>query len=250
MGSGAFVRALERKRHPIPLVSLCLSAVSALLFLVPSAAAALEYDRVAIGSGQVWRLVTGHLVHYSFDHFFWDTITFGILAVVCERKSDRRFVGCLFTSAVLISLALWFCAPSIDRYRGLSGVDSALFALLAAELFIEGIRSATRQQVAVAATCLTGFLLKTAFELATSHTLFVTSLGSGAVGVPVAHLVGAATGLMASSRRFVFCSSTRMPFWASFSTLPRMIRPVKPVRPSDRLRLTFTNQNPRPRAGS
>jgi rhomboid family GlyGly-CTERM serine protease len=247
MRSGAFVPTLKKRRHPTPLASLCLSAISILLFLLPAAAGALEYDRIAIGSGQIWRLLTGHLVHYSYDHFFWDTITFVALAVVCERSnSTRRLLTCMTTAAVCISLAMWFWAPLIERYRGLSGVDSALFALLTAEVFTEGRRSANRMQVAVASTCLTGFLLKIAFELATGQTVFVTSLGSGAVGVPLAHLVGAAVGLIASSRRFVFCRSARMPFWASFSTLPRMMRPVKPVRPSDRLRLTSTNQNPRP----
>jgi len=194
VGSGAFVRSLDRKRHPIPLVSLCLSAITALLFLLPPAAAALEYDRVAIGSRQVWRLVTGHLVHYSFDHFFWDTLMFGVLAVVCERRNRLRFFACVIASAASISLAMWFWAPSIYRYRGLSGVDSALFALVAAELFTEGIRSATRMHVAMAAACFTGFVLKSVFELTTGQTVFVTSLGFGAVSVPLAHVVGAATG--------------------------------------------------------
>jgi rhomboid family GlyGly-CTERM serine protease len=196
VGSGAFVRSLDRKRHPIPLVSLCLSAVTTLLFLFPSAAGALEYNRPAIVSGQIWRLATGHLVHYSFDHFFWDTLTLGVLAVVCERRNQLRFCTCAIVSAASISLAMWFWAPSIYRYRGLSGVDSAVFALVAGELFSEGIRSATRMHVAIAAACLTGFVLKSVFELTTGQTVFVTSLGFGAVGVPLAHLVGAATGVV------------------------------------------------------
>lgn len=187
-------------------------------------------------------------MHYSLNHFFWDTITFSLLGIACERNSAARLLTCVTASGALISLAMWLFTPSISRYRGLSGVDSALFALLAAELFREGVRSKRKGQVTAAVTCLAGFLLKTVFELSTGQTVFVTNLGSGAVGVPLAHLVGATAGWMISSRRFVFCSSARIPFWASFSTLPRMIRPVNPVRPSDRLRLTSTNQNPRPLA--
>jgi hypothetical protein len=115
---------------------------------------------------------------------------------VCERRDRLRFLTCVIASAVFISLAMWLWAPSIYRYRGLSGVDSALFALVAAELLSEGIRSATPKHVAMAATCLTGLVLKSVFELTTGQTVFVTSLGFGAVGVPLAHLVGAAIGVV------------------------------------------------------
>lgn len=52
MGPGAFSAALDRRRHPVPLVSICLTAASVFAFLFPSAAGALEYDRAAIGSGR------------------------------------------------------------------------------------------------------------------------------------------------------------------------------------------------------
>ena len=234
MKSGAFSLPCDPRRHP----TVFLSAVSTLIFLLPSVAPYLEYDRAAIASGETWRLVTGHLVHYSFDHFFWDAITFLALGAACERFGATRLLACLAASALAISASIWLCLPSVATYRGLSGVDSALFGLL--------IAASGRTTLSV--ICLAGFFLKMAFELATGQTIFVTNLGSGAVGVPLAHLVGAAAGLAAgSSRRFVFSRRARMPFCTSPSTLPRIRRPVKPVRPSDRLRLTFTNQNPRPR---
>ena len=40
----------------------------------------------------------------------------------------RRVLG------ALLPLLVGACAPEIERYRGLSGIDSALFALLVVEL--------------------------------------------------------------------------------------------------------------------
>ncbi len=234
MWSGALSSLFDPRRHP----TILLFAMSALVFLVPSSGPYLEYNRSAIATGEVWRLVTGHLVHYSFDHFFWDAITLVLLGLASERFGVSRLLACLAASALVISASIWFCLPSIATYRGLSGVDSALFALL--------VTASGRTTIGI--MCLVGFLLKTLYEVTTGQTVFVTNLGSGAVAIPLAHLAGAAAGLAAgSSRRFVFSRSAMRPFCASPSTLPRMRRPVNPVRPSDRLRLTFTNQNPRPR---
>jgi rhomboid family GlyGly-CTERM serine protease len=136
------------------------------------------------------------LAHYSFDHFFWDLSAFGLLGLACERRSRARFLVCVTISAVAIALAVWFVLPGMTAYRGLSGVDSALFALLCVELWTEGVRSRRPTLVAGAAACLTAFLFKISFELLTGHNLFVETLESGTVGVPLAHVVGATVGFL------------------------------------------------------
>lgn len=163
---------------------------------MPSLAAQLQYDRGAIAAGEIWRLLSGHWVHYSFDHFFWDVLAFGFLGLACERRSRSRFLVCLTASAFAISLSVWFCLPGMRAYGGLSGVDSALFALLVAELWSEGVRARGPEQFTMAAACLAGFVLKISFELVTGNTLVVESLGSGTVGVPLAHVAGATVGLL------------------------------------------------------
>jgi len=64
------------------------------------------------------------------------------------------------------------------------------------ELRSEAVRSGTPEQIIVPAACLAAFVLKVSFELATGDTIFVKSLGSGTVGVPLAHVVGAAVGCL------------------------------------------------------
>jgi len=180
----------------IPCASLLLSLAAACIFACPSLAARLEYDRAAIAAGEIWRLFSGHWVHYGFDHFFWDVLAFGFLGAACERRSRPRFLVCVTASALAISLSVWFGMPGMNAYRGLSGIDSALLVLLFMELWSEAGRAGQPKQIVIPAACLMAFVCKVSYELATGDTIFVKSLGSGMVGVPLAHVAGAAVGFL------------------------------------------------------
>ena len=180
----------------MPCASLLLSLVAAFIFACPSLAARLEYNRAAIAAGEIWRLFSGHWVHYGFDHFFWDVLAFGFLGAACERRSRPRFLVSVIASALAISLSVWFGLSGMSAYRGLSGIDSALVVLLFMELWSEAGRSGQPKQIVIPAACLIAFVGKVTYELATGDTIFVKSLGSGMVGVPLAHVAGAAVGFL------------------------------------------------------
>jgi rhomboid family GlyGly-CTERM serine protease len=169
-------------------MALALSASAVAAFLVPGAARWLEYDRGAIAGGELWRLVTGHLAHWSAEHLAWDLIAFLALGVLCERESRARFLACAAGATVTVSLALWWAMPGLDRYRGLSGLDSALFVLLAVSLIRQGVS----RGVLAGAWALVALLGKLAWEGATGGALFVHDPGLAAV--PLAHLAGALVG--------------------------------------------------------
>jgi rhomboid family GlyGly-CTERM serine protease len=180
----------------IPCASLLLSLLAAFIFVCPSLAAHLEYNRTAIAAGDIWRLLSGHWVHYGFDHFFWDVLAFGFLGAACERRSRHRLFVCVTSSALAISLSVWYGLPGMNAYRGLSGIDSALVVLLFMELWSEARRSGQPKQIVIPAACLIAFVCKVSYELSTGDTIFVKSLGSGMVGVPLAHVAGAAVGFL------------------------------------------------------
>ena len=90
--------------------------------------------------------------------------------------------------AVLIPVAVLLFAPEVGAYRGLSGVASAMFALL---LVFER-RRLTWPVVTVAIL----FAAKLAFEAVTGGSVFANDLGDGVVAVPVAHLAGALVGVI------------------------------------------------------
>ena len=201
-----------------PCASRFFAAAAVVVFQWPGHGAHHQYDRAAIAAGEVWRLVSGHWVHYSLDHVFWDVIAFAALGVACERTSRARFLVCLVASALAISVAVWLMLPEIQVYRGLSGIDSALFTFLAASMWNDGCRSERPGLQAIAMACVSAFLLKVAFELITGRTVFVKEMDPQAVGVPLAHIVGAGCGLLVGAGSRLVLRSSRTPQWISSTT--------------------------------
>ncbi|MCE9584104.1 MAG: rhombosortase [Planctomycetes bacterium] len=165
------------------------------ILLPPAAATGLELDRTRAFHGEIWRMLTCHWAHYSFSHFLWSFIPFVFLAVLCERDSRGRFLACLAGAALIVPLAVWVAAPSISTYRGLSGLDSALFTLLAATVAREKARERSWGWVAAAALVVLAFAGKLLFEATTARGFFLDTHASGMTPVPVAHLAGALVGL-------------------------------------------------------
>jgi rhomboid family GlyGly-CTERM serine protease len=160
----------------------------------PLAAEAWEYNRESILHGEWSRLLTGHLTHWNFDHLFWDAATFLLLGIACVWRSLGRTVTTLLGAAVAISASLLLFQPEMATYRGLSGLDSALFTLLAAMIWRESRRDGRWKLGAVAIAAGAGFLAKAAYESATGTTLFVDSSAAGFIPLASAHLIGGAVG--------------------------------------------------------
>ena len=91
----------------------------------------LQYDREAIAQGELWRLVTCHLVHFGLEHLVWDTAVFALLAVLCWRLGRVRCLVSLGAATLAIPAVLFVLQPGLPTYRGLSGLDSALFVTAA-----------------------------------------------------------------------------------------------------------------------
>jgi rhomboid family GlyGly-CTERM serine protease len=176
-----------------------LAAVAVGVWLLPDSGAWLAYERDPIPAGELWRLVTGHFVHWSPGHLVWDVGTFLVLGAACELRSRRRFSVCLAGSAIAIPCAVWLLLPELELYAGLSGIDSALFALLGADLVREHWERRSPAVLATGLVLLLAFALKVGFEITTGGTVFVADLGRGIVPVPHAHLAGALVGLLASA---------------------------------------------------
>jgi rhomboid family GlyGly-CTERM serine protease len=158
----------------------------ALLAQAPGVASRLELDRAAVARGEVWRLLTGHWTHWTLDHFLWDSLAFLALAVLCETLVPRRLLlATVMGSALAVSAGVWLALPDIGAYRGLSGIDSALFVLLA--LTLPG---------KLARVALAAFLAKILWEVSTGSILFAEA--DSFVPVPLAHLIGGAWGLAMS----------------------------------------------------
>ncbi len=180
----------------LPGASLLIAASAVCVSLTSPLAEWLQYDRTAVAAGQFWRFITCHLAHWSFDHLLWDGMALVALGVLCEVEQRRTFLWCVGISALLIPVSLWICVPNLDFYRGLSGIDSAIFMLLATTVLRENTAARRWGGVIVAGFVTAGFLGKTGFELLTGDTLFVDSAAAGMVPLPLVHVVGALVGLI------------------------------------------------------
>lgn len=180
-----------------PYLSMIMGTFALILFTFNDVGSSLQYDKTAIASGELWRIITGHCVHWSFDHFLWCVITFVALGAICERQNRPGFILSVSLSAIVIPVFCWFADPAMHFYRGLSGLCSTIFVVA----FIQMVQKAASDKdlLGVILPTLAGcfFIAKTLFEFITGQALFVqgTTLFTS---VPLAHLAGALVGVITS----------------------------------------------------
>ncbi|MFT3830697.1 MAG: rhombosortase [Opitutaceae bacterium] len=193
VGGNAVHPGASRARCRLPFLTLALSLAALAVWALPGVAAALQFDRAALGAGEWWRFVTGHWAHWSGEHLAWDLVVFAVFGAMLEARSRRGLAVVVAGAALAISGAVALGARSLAFYRGLSGIDSALFTAFFAQLLGDARRERAVLPALVPAVALLGFVGKAVYELVTGATLFV-SADSTFVVVPLAHVVGAGVG--------------------------------------------------------
>jgi len=178
----------------LPLLTLLLGGLAAIASLSPALACALQFDRTLIASGQIWRLFTGHFAHWTASHLAWDLAAFTLLGILLERRSRPLLAATLAASSLSISGAVVALQPEPATYRGLSGIDCALFAAFAMRSLADARAVGRRLHLLLSALALFGLLAKLAAEHIRSAPLFVAP-SSDFLPVPLAHLTGALAGL-------------------------------------------------------
>lgn len=193
-------------------ISLALSGLALVLFAIPALGSHLEFHfndvcwldvtqkldqhhhslPSLVGLQNVLRVFGCNWLHWSANHLFWDTLMFFAISSLCERLSRTAFLGTTITSALLIPPMVMITTPELVSYRGLSGIDTALFALLATTWLLTEIHRQQWIRSLVFLGLLFGMAAKIAYELTAQHTLFVSD--TSFTPVPLAHLTGAVIG--------------------------------------------------------
>lgn len=120
----------------------------------------LEFDRHALLAGQLWRLWTGHLVHYSMRHALIDFAVVLAAAVIVVQLSAspgagmRRLLAALGLGAPFVSLGMLAVAPHCLYYRGASGIAAMLVVMAGGALWPRAARSTRATLLLMAATLL------------------------------------------------------------------------------------------------
>lgn len=158
------------------------------------------YEREAIGDGQVWRLLTGQLVHLNAVHLALNLLGLAGVMAVWGRQLARpcALLVTYLGSACAVGLGLWWLEPQLAWYAGASGALHGLFAA--------GIILATETGRMLRAAAALGLLLKLVLE---AH---VETGTAGLIGAPVihaAHLYGAFGGVVSALTWRLLCRSSQ-----------------------------------------
>jgi rhomboid family GlyGly-CTERM serine protease len=140
----------------------------------------------------VLKLLTCHLTHWSSEHLFWDVSMFVALGVICERAAAKAYYATLLGSALFVPLSVMLSNPAIDVYRGLSGIDTGIFALFASISLSKSLKVSDKGSIVVFGAMLVLLWCKIGFEFWSGGVLFVKQVNFEPV--PVAHAVGALLG--------------------------------------------------------
>lgn len=140
-----------------------------------------------LGDGLFHTLWTGHLLHYTFEHFLWDASIFVVLAILLWKEESWRIWGWLLISTPLISITVFLINPQLTEYRGLSALATLLYTRYCLGLFNRG---EDWRRYVFGLLPLAGLLAKISYEFIYESTLFVSDLGPDIVPLPQAHLGG------------------------------------------------------------
>ena len=171
----------------VPWLTMAVTLFSVLLSLMPDALMAFCFDAEAVKQGEWWRLLSGHLVHSSFDHLWWDALAFFCVGWYLEVQSPKLLLIALLSGFVFVNSLLLSPWSSLDYYCGLSGL---LFAPLTLALWIHWQHNKGVLAVMPMLICIT----KVVWECSQHSTLLVAS---GWPAYPQAHLAGIVGGLLA-----------------------------------------------------
>lgn len=145
----------------------------------------MRYERAGLLRGQLWRLVSAHLVHLSLAHALLNCAALALLwALFARTLSPRRWAWVLGCSALAIDAGFWLLRPGIEWYVGASGV---LHGACAA-----GAGAALRRGQDLGAVLLLLLIVKLVYE----HQSGLSIFAAGMPILPDAHLFGALGGLI------------------------------------------------------
>lgn len=149
---------------------------------------ALHYQRSALEQGQLWRAISGHLLHANHWHLLLNLAGL-LLALLLHGRylSARQLLLQWLVFTLAISALLYLFSAHIYSYVGLSGVLHAMLTLGA----IKDVQQAERSGYLL----LAGLLVKVGYEQWQGPDAELASLIGADVAID-AHLYGVLTGVL------------------------------------------------------
>lgn len=168
----------------VPIITLALVLLSVVVFYRPDLFDQFVYNRQAVLNGEVWRIFSAPLAHFSMSQLFWDLLVFSAFGCALENLSRRILLAILVLTATFSGLIYLIFLPDLAYYGGLSGVTTGIVAYLC-----------LRQITAAKGKGLWGVILalliiKIATEIIFDRPIFAWNPIPGFMLLPSAHLIG------------------------------------------------------------
>jgi rhomboid family GlyGly-CTERM serine protease len=173
----------------IPWWSLGLVAVALLAQGFDGAADLLVYDRKGLAAGELWRLLTGHLVHFSAAHLVNNLLVVVPAVWLVETRYRKDTGPLLLAAASAVGIAVFVGATEIQQFGGASGISLAVLTYACMRGLHENRRWRMVCGILLAVVC-----AKLTAEFFWSWGLLDWQANGNFVPVPLSHLVGTATG--------------------------------------------------------
>lgn len=160
----------------------------------------MQYSRTLVSTGELYRLLSGHLVHLGWPHFLLNVAGLALVwYLVGVGFRLWQWLVIMAASIGVMDLCFWFLLPDLEWYVGLSGLLHGLFAA-----GILGIWRRAGTEAMVLAMALSAKLIYEAFlgplpgsESSAGGAVVTEAHASGTLG----GLAAAAVLLAASKRR-------------------------------------------------
>lgn len=188
--------AADRNKARRPVATHLVAAAALAVFMSPAATQWLVYDRDRVLAGQVWRLLTGHIVHLSASHLFYNLLVFVVAGIWIERRHRLAYLLLISLTVVTSSLYFLIVMPQMARYGGLSGVVSAMIVYVS----LQEIGKGGIPRV-IWMTVLALFLAKSGYEILYGQAVFASSNSIPIAVVPAVHVIGAIAAILPFSTR-------------------------------------------------
>lgn len=173
-----------------PVGTALIVGAALLIHLVPQLGDWLIYDRTAIQSGELWRLLTGNWVHFSSRHLIYDGLALGVASGLLESRYQYPMACICLGLGVFVGIFLFLLDPNLRLYSGLSGIAVGVIVIMS-------LNGSAREQGGVRIlylACLLLTIAKVVADFYTGQFLLLSADASGIQPVPLSHLLGAVAG--------------------------------------------------------
>lgn len=191
------IKRIDRAGLSATLLISFLSVLATASLCWPGVASFLVADSQKIADYELWRWITGPLVHATWGHLLRDLALLLFVGVAFERELGRRY-SLLCLLGLVLPTIVSLHDPQIHFYYGSSGLTHALLAAVMLYILVPGrsqLASPSWMLAMAGAATLTLFG-KVLWEVSTGAPLFPMDLGPGVHQLPIAHASGAAVGVL------------------------------------------------------